>query len=442
MIEFFSAAARDRDNLSAASQRIVNMYREPAPDGSWLKSVLGMADFSAAEGATIRAMETVRGELYVASSERLWRIGEGGYAAFRGFIADSRDTGISGNNGKIAVVAGGRYFVLSGQTMTEPEAGAFDKFGSVTFLANYTITSKRNGNLIQWSDLGNASSLPGLNFASADGRDDDIVRVMALSGTLWVFKENSREAWYSTGQAGPDAFLRMAGGIYDIGLAGYSLIAPMTGAAFLIGSDGRAHIQSGGQLQPVSIPAVETAIKTQRPRDCFTYDDEGHTFCVVTFRDGPAWVYDISTGEWHERAEGVGLGPWSATCSAYAYGSWIVGRHGGKLSKLARTNTDDGGPLAREVTGRTLRADGQRFIVHEFEPMIRQGFSAGNIVLTVSRDAGVTWGAEKLREVGPVGKYGRIVNWRGLGQFRQFTPRLRCTDPAEINIGSGARVRT
>lgn len=441
-VRFFGQSGRDSDNLTGSSARLVNVYPEPTVGGNvWLKSVLGTEEHVDLVGMFVRALAEVGGELYALQGGFFRQINTDGSYDTLGAIDDSMDATISGNNGDVVGVSGGKYYHWDGATLTEPTAGAFSSFGSVTYLANYTILSERDGRKIQWSDLADASTLPGLNFATADGRDDAIVRVMAINGTLWVFKETSREVWYHTEQAGPDAFLRVSGGIYDVGLAGHSLIAQIPASAFLVGSDGRAHLVEGHGLRPVSTPPVETAIKTGDPKYCLTYEDEGHTFCAIIFGDRPAWVYDIATGEWHERAQGTDLDPWTASVSASSGGVWYLGNDVGVISTMSRSNADGAVPLVREVTSATLRQDGARFVVRDLEVWMRRGFATGSVGLFMSRDGGVTWGLEKTRSTGPVGDYdGRII-WRNLGLFRQATAKLRWSDASDVSISSVGRLR-
>ncbi|WP_230685880.1 hypothetical protein, partial [Streptococcus pneumoniae] len=79
-----------------------------------------------------------------------------------------------------------------------------------------TVLTELNGRRFQWSDIADASNLPGLNFSTADGRDDDILRPFQINGQLYIWKETSHEIWYLTGGAGAEAFERMAGGVRDV----------------------------------------------------------------------------------------------------------------------------------------------------------------------------------------------------------------------------------
>lgn len=442
-VEFVGQSARDSDFGAANPSRLVNLYREVIVPGGRaqhaIKSVPGLASFSVLPGVFVRAMETVSGKLFAVGAGRLYEIdGTGGYTD-RGAIDPDAFTTIAGNNGNVTVVANGKYYLWNGTAISQPSAGAFSDFGAVEFFGNYTILTEKNGRRFQWSALANPASLPGLNFSTADGKDDNLVRPFALNGALYLFKQTSHEIWYLTGQANARALARQAGGVYDIGLKSAGLICRIPGSAFLVGDDGRAHVVAAG-LKPVSTPPVETAIKYSNPQYCFAYEDEGHTFCVITFRDCPAWVYDIASGEWHERAEGANLDPWSASCAVKFGGNWYAGRDDGKILRFARNNADDSGVLVREAVSRTLYQDAARAVINELELFPRQGFSEGQITLQVSRDNGNTWSAPKVRSTGPVGQYAQRVIWRGLGQARQFTAKIRWTNPHDISILAEGRI--
>lgn len=443
LVEFVGQSAQDSNAIAANTSRLVNVYREPIVAGgraqSLLKSVPGLAVFSALPGVFVRAIATVNRKLYAVCAGGLYEMDATGGYALLGAVDGDQDTTIAGNNGDVTVVANGKYYRWNGAAINQPTAGAFSAFGAHDYIGNYTVLTEVDGRRFQWSDIADANTLPGLNFSTADGRDDNLIRPFAVNGVLYLFKETSHEIWYVTGASGANAFQRQVGGVSDLGLKAFGLITRIPGAAFFVGDDNRAHILSNG-AQPVSTPPVETAIKTGDPRACFSYEDEGHTFCVIAFRDRPAWVYDVSTGEWHERAEGADLDPWTASCAAKFNGEWYAGRDDGQVLQFARNDTDAGGVLVREATSRTLYQDAARVTINQLELFPRQGFSAGSIALEVSRDGGITWSAPKVRQIGPVGNYAGRVIWRSLGQARQFTARVRWTDPNDVSILSEARI--
>jgi hypothetical protein len=385
-----------------------------------------------------QAVASVNGWLYAIADGVAYSISPAGAPSILGSLGGSNAT-ISGNNSYVTFVCGGVYGVWDSAAWSIPATGAFSGFGSHDYIGNYTVLTEANGSRFQWSDLADPKTLGGLNFSTADGRDDKCVRPMSVNGALYIFKETSFEVWYLTGSAGAEAFERQSGGVVDVGLKAHDLICKIPQGAFFVGSDGRANILSG-QVKPVSIPAVETSIRDEGPLACWTYEDEGHTFCGISFHTRPAWVYDISTGEWHERASGINNGPWPTTSSTKHNGAWYVMQNSKGVLKLSVANADVDGPLVREATSMTLYQDGKRFVISLLELFPRQGFSANGLDLFVSKDGGLTWGEPKSLAIGPVGAYGQTVRKRGLGQFRQITAKVRFSENAPFSMMAEGRI--
>lgn len=438
-LELAGQSARDGFHRTQTA-RLINCYREPlvGTGNSLIRPVLALDPFTQTPGILAQAAEVMDGRLFVASGGRLFEIAPDGGWTDRGAIAAGHAS-MAGNNGVLGIVAGGRYFTWDGATLAEPAAGAFADFGSVEFFGGYTILTELGGRRFQWSALADAGDLPGLNFSTADGRDDKLLRAVSVGGLLLLLKEQSHEWWYQTGGAGAEAFERLAGGVGGLGLRDYALVTRLPDAAFMVGDDGKAHVIAGqGLAQPVSTPPVETAIRTCTPKRVVYYEDEGHMFCAIVFRDCPAWVFDIATKEWHERAEGQFLQPWSIAGAVKWRGDWIAVQDDGSVRRFRRGDKDGAAPLVKQITSHTLRLeDGARPVLRELEIYAPVGFSGGHVGLSISRDGGATWGPEMTREAGP--HYGRRMNWRNLGQARQITARLQWT--ADHGIEAQARVR-
>lgn len=442
-VQFIGKAGYDRDNIAGSTSRLVNCYREPLVSGNFsLKSVLGMDPFAEVEGLLIRDMQTIDGQLIVASGGTVWRLTQDGAVERLFTIPDSPETSISSCVGKITVAADGRYFYFDGTTATLNDSGPFPDVGSVDHLNHYAVMTEAGGSRLQWSKLADPSDIPGLNFATADGRDDKIVRGMVLGSYWWILNETSHEIWYNSG-ATAAAFSRLPGAVRDVGLAGFHLITKipgsLSGAAFMVGSNGRAYVIGGTEAQRVSTPGVETAIEQGRPISCVAWEDEGRTFAAIVFRDCPAWVYDVTAQEWHERAEGLSLGPWNVAKAAKMGREWFIGRNTGAISALRRTARDGDTPLIRMAVSDTMRLD-RPSVIGSLEIFPRQGFSEGLINLALSRDGGMTWGPDKPRELGGVGQYGRRIVWRNLGQYRNVTFRLSWAAPADLSVATEATV--
>lgn len=466
-VEFAGQSRSDADHRQGNTSRLINCYREPTEDGHDIKSVLGTAQLADISTVFMRDMKGIGGNIYAVSGGELHCIEEYGNVTSLGVVVDG-DSTLSGNNGDITVAAGGTYYVWNGTALTTPSGGAFSSVGSVEFLGQDTILTELGGRRFQWSEVADASTLNALNVATAEGRDDNIIRGVVINGFLWLLKERSIEIWYQTAAG----YSRVNGGIIDTGLKAFGLVATFDGGAFLVGDDSVAYITNGSGLQPVSFPAVETDITQGSARRCFYYEDEGHKFCVIQFSDRMAWIYDLSTGEWHNRASGTQFNPWRVVSAVNAWGYWHVGSDLGKVLRLLRINTDFDEPLVRKMVSRTLRTGDFR-TVSRFELFGRFGESEVGgaavylingraqvlaatdglslshsvtesamrppaVFIRVSRDSGKTWSPEKWRDFGVLGDYDARVVWRALGRSRQFTVEATISDPIELPIKSRA----
>ncbi|MGB1215534.1 MAG: hypothetical protein ACPG4X_19345 [Pikeienuella sp.] len=448
LFEFVGQSSQDSDNSQVATSRLLNMYREPVKLGDKtdyvLKSTLGTTPFADLETVFMRAMERVGLVVMVVAGGSVYRIDGNRVVTNFGEVVDSEQTTISGNNGITTVCAGGKYYTVDGGVISEPAPGAFSDFGSVSYFGNYTILLERDGRRFQWSDLTDPHTLPGLNFATTEARDEFNIRGMPIGNNFWIFKNRSTEIWYLTGASGANAFARVSGGVNDVGLLRFDLVTKHPAGAFFVGSDGIAYLTDGGGIRPISTTAVETAIAEETPTNCFYYEDEGHKICVIRFQDRPAWCLDISTGEWHERSEGTDHGAWCAVASVYSYGHWNVGTDLGQMYRLVRNNQDVSGEMRRTAVSRTMSNDQGLFVIDKVEFTGRVGKADlgrdASCWIRVSRNNGQTWSEPKKRSLGALGEYEKRITYRNMGQFRQATVEINVSDPAEIPINAAASV--
>ena len=439
-LRFTSQSSVDSDAEFSNTARLLNCYVESADGVEIIKSVLGTTDFADIDNVFLRRMIEMRGDIYAACGGTLYKVTSAGVISSLGSVTDG-DTDLSSNNGVVCVAANGDFYTWNGTTLAQPTGYPTMDVGSVTFLGQYTIISEQDGRRIAWSDPADPTTWDALDFASAEGADDAILRVEAVNGQLVVFKETTREVWYITESTDSTLrFVQAAGGVIETGLKAFGLMVPVDNGAFFVGDDNVAYITNGISQKPVSNRAVETAIKQGAPTRCFYYEDEGHKIAVIKFTDRPAWCYDISTGQWHERENGDDL--WSAVDSVRLGGEWYVGSDLGAISTLGRVNADGSDPLVRRATSGTLDfGDWRRIYAAEMDARVGiydlEGSFDGNepkCALQISKDRGKTWGADKIKGLGLVGDYDKRLIWRNLGAYRQITVRLSWSDANEVSF--------
>ena len=434
-VQFVGASRSNAENGAANPARLVNLYREAAGDSRMvLRAVPGMELFGTLDAPVGRAVCGTGTTLYAASGGFLSSVSSGGSAAVVASLIDDEDTSIATFRSNVMVAAGGEYTVYDGSSAAVVTGGAFSAVGSVAHLNGWTVLTEAGGRLFEWTELADPGTRNALHVATAEARDDDILAATAFGGNLYILKQTSAEIWGLTGLAGADAFARVPGGVTDRGILAKGLFANFGNGLFAVGNDGVAYI-AAGSLDVVSTPAVESAIAQGTPTRCFYYERDGGKFCVIRFADRPSWVYELTTGEWHERASGQD-GAWSAIDCARAFGNrWFTLDATGRVAELTSAVTDFGGTLYRRATSTLFEQGGKEFGVDCIEAKSKRGYEEASLMLEMSRDGGRTWGTPMDRSTGPVGAYDYVTAWNGLGSFRKsMTARLSLTDPVDVPI--------
>lgn len=473
-IQFAGQSAQDANDKQTNTGRLINCYRVPTGGRSpaAIRSVLGSELFVDIRGVNPRACANIDGVLYVVQDGSLWRVNADRTADDLGAVQDNEITTISGNNGKVCVVAGAKYYVWDGTTIVRPADGAFSSYNNVTFFNQLTVLTERGGRRVQWSDVADPLTLDGLKFATTESRDDTNPRGIRMGGALWFFKTRSIEKWYQSGvnlQAIP-------GSTVDRGLKAFNLICEIPGGCFFISADDKAYLVVGEGMTRVSGPAVESAIATGDPERVFFYRDKGQEICVITYPDRPSWCFNITTQEWHERDEDGE--PWTAKDAVFVYGNYCAIHEDGTVRLMSRVGRDLAKPVRRRIQSGTLQMDGKRFRVPLFEAQASVGkyqidtdgdlssdvlqVSGSNvlgvtggalevnepeprvtpqIMLEISQDHGMTWSQPKPRSLGDTGEYRTKLRWRALGQFNNSaTVRLSWADPIDVTVEAAAFV--
>lgn len=473
----------DRNNLTPSPERLVNCYTYPAPEGAIapmvIRAVPGLQEFVSLPGPFLRGMARVEEQLYAVVRGGLYRVNDDGTTGLVANLPDDEDTVVVGHRDKITISAGGNYYVWDGSTLTQPAGGRLTSVGSVTFLDQFTLLSQRGGREVEWTSAGLPATRNALYFATAEARDDDIVRIAAVGAYLAVMKEHSVEIWGNTQAGGASAFIRVGGQVWDKGLRDFTLFCAFPGGAFYVGEDNVCYTLNGASHQPVSPPNVNQAIASSTPTHCFYYEDRGHQFCCIRFADRPAWVFDLTMGFWHERSSGTEHGPWDIVSAAYCYDRWHLGSRLGRIYRLSTAVHDAGSPLRRTIVTRPLFNDGQPFTITEIEllglfgsyeveetapnwitdqwgfPITDQDGSyiyanspqpvtthkrPGRLWARVSKDGGFNWGTPKVKNVGRKGQFWARTRFTAMGQHRHFTMEINITDPVDVPLLSEAVV--
>jgi hypothetical protein len=173
---------------------------------------------------------------------------------------------------------------------------------------------------VYYSAINDFTSWNPLDFFVKEAYPDNVAALFADHQELYTMGDlQSTQVMRDVGNA-DNPFAPDPGAIMHLGCqAPWSVVRLGNGVAW-IGEDvtrggRRAYHAVGYNPVPVSTPAVEAVwagFNTVRDAVAFTMSDRGHEFWVISFQTaGQTWVYDTTTGWWHQRGYWVGgAGNW------------------------------------------------------------------------------------------------------------------------------------
>lgn len=299
-----------------------------------------------------------------------------------------------------------------------------------------------------------------LDIAAKTGGADNIVSIAVIHGELWLIGELTSEIWANTGAA-DFTFGRIQGAFVDHGCAAPYSLSQQDVFLFWLTQDrqGEAVIvkSSGYGVSRISTHAIEQDIQSYgRIDDAIGYchQIEGHAFYVLTFPSADrTWVYELSTGQWHERGSVDGNGNLirhRANAFAFAYGRGLAGDYqSGALYAYDQAYFMDGeSPVPRIRTFPHVVGKGNRIEYTQFIADIEVGQSPGmmseqppEISLRWSDNRGASYGNAVKQSMGATGQFLCQPSWRRLGNARDRVFELSWSAPVRTSL-NGAWIET
>ena len=436
------------------NQRTVNWYPEIDKDGRYvtaLRCTPGLKLFKdLGTNKPVIGLHEANGELFAISDNKLFKI-DGSVTEIGSLVIDNDYIVMADNGLQLFIPCGAQGYIYTFATgkLEQITDSDFTGTNSVTFMDGYFIFT-RGGGQFAISKLYDGLTYDALDFATAESNPDDLVAVMANRSDLWLFGKETIEVWYNSGDVN-FPFTRNAGGTINIGCAARNSVAKINNIIFWLGSgkegEGAVWAVLGGYTpERISTIGLEEKIRGYSNISdaiAYTYQESGHYFYVLTFpTERKTWVYDVTTGLWHER-ESYKHGRHRSNCYAYFNRKHIVGDYSnGKLYYLdLDTYTDDGDPIVRERIAKNIHADEDYFSLVKLEILFSRGFglttgqgSDPQAMLDYSDDNGYTWSNERWVPIGKIGEYNRRAIWRKLGVSRNRMFRVRVSDPVKSDI--------
>ena len=285
------------------------------------------------------------------------------------------------------------------------------------------------------SNLFDLSFWDALNFSSADAAPDNLVAIAELHEQQFLFKETNTEVWINAGLPG-FAFQRLAGVHIEMGCAAPFSVAKAGEALIWLAKNeqgqGTVQMINGYEPKKISTKAIDGAIQSySKISDAigYCYQQNGHLFYVLIFPTADVtWVFDTSTGLWHQRAafsNGQFSRHWS-NCYAFFGGQCVVGdyRNGNIYAFNMNTLTDNGTPKKWVRSWRALPQavfDPMTFSSLQIDMQTGIGIPDGTnpqVVLRWSDDGGHNWSNPRILAAGQIGKTALRVKANRLGSTR------------------------
>lgn len=404
-------------------------------DGNWM-------------GAMRAIVSTDKDTLYSVVGNEVIKYTLSGTNAKIGALAGSGKVFTSVNqalNPEVAIVTSdNQYSVLDTATdvVAASTATNLPSPTSVTFLDGYFIFS--SGNQIWHTDLNDANTVNALAFATAESDADDIVRVFAHRGFLYVFGERSTEIWRDVATQ-PFAFQPENSDI-DVGCGAPHSVVEVTGGVtvgesiFFVDNLGSVRLMSGSSHRVISTPSVSRAIEALTADElfeieCFSYWFQGHEMVAVKSSQF-TWEYDVSLGVWHER-KSQGLDRWQAQRFVLFDKKNLVGNENdGNIYEIdPDTYDEDGEPFTMSVVSIPIHAFPDHIIGSSLQLSMLTGFGADSadpeisdpkVMIDVSKNGGKTYTRQYVRDMGKSGETNKQIRVNRLGKAdeRGFTFRI------------------
>lgn len=430
----------------ASPSRLVNCYPEQLPPDAKTPFILtrtpGVTSWTTVGTGAIAGMHAALNKLYVVSGNKAYQVDSNKTVTELGTVGAPNRIDIASNTDSVVFVNEPNAYYWDGSTFGQITDTDFTSRGAgdVEFVDNYLLFREPDSGRFFGADLGSATSFDALNFATAEANPDDLNGMKVDHRQVILTGPRSVEIYENTGASG-FPFERAINGYIEQGCLNGKTLQKIDNTVYWLADDYTVRRLEGATPVRVSTHAIEQAIfdSTVSTATAFTYAQDGHLFYVLTLSEG-TFVYDATTGEWHER-ETYGAAYWHPRYHAQAFGLELVGDS--TSNKVGYMNPsayqDFAGTQVMEWTYQPVYAEGATAFHKRLEVILETGVglttgqgSDPQITLEFSDDGGSTWVSAENKSLGAIGARETRVIWFGLGASRQRVYRMSVSDPVRV----------
>ena len=447
------------EQRTAENGEIGALFRTP---GKTLLGTIGTGPIRGTYTAT-------NGNFYVVSGNGLYQVDTTWSGTLLGTLSSSVGRVQFQDNGVQMVITDGNGYVWDFASLA-PVAGVvppqFQSLANTSgwlgsncaaYLDQWGIFAEPGTNAFYTSNQLDFATYDGLNVAYKQGHNDPIVSIISDKGNVWLMGRETSEIWYNAQNAPPGIVLsRIPGSLIEIGCCSPHSPQQIMNTIIWLG-DGKHGAGVVWQAQGyapnrISTHAIEVALQSYgytnlQNATAYTYQQDGHGFYVLNVPTAPvSWVYDVVTGQWHERMHLVnGLETRDqGDCHAWWNQQHVVGDYqNGNLYALDKASFMANGQPMRWMRRSPKLVEDMAWMFHDsFQADMEVGTGLDGtgqgiqpqVMLRYSNDMGHTWSCELWRTSGAIGQYRQRPIWRNLGRSRSRIYELSGTDPVSVTL--------
>ncbi len=324
------------------------------------------------------------------------------------------------------------------------------------FVDGYFLALRTNSQIFQISGLEDGTTWDPIDSFQVLQYADNITSMIVNQRQVWFLGPKRTLVYYDTGDA-LIPFQPIPGAFIEQGIGAQWSVCRMDNSIVWLGRDERGNCMAwranGYTPQRISNHAVENVWR-QYPTISnaigYTYQQNGNTFWQIWFPSagiaGETWVYDASTGQWHEKIwlrNGIYLAHRSRS-QAFAFDKVLVGDWvSGTIYNMAIENQFDHVDGVNYPIQRIRRAphisNEQKWTFHQqMQVYIESGIgavpTAAQIFIRWSDDGTHTWSNYYGVSVGALGEYSTRCMWRRLGRSRDRVYELMYVGATPLRI--------
>ena len=443
-------AANTSEQDISGNELLINVFPRKSSGGKYPFSLIGtpgLAYFSELPTFPVKGLHQNGERMFAVTPTKLYEVFKNGSFTELGDVNLIGHVVMEDNGTQLVMVDGlkGYYYDANTSLVQEITADGFYPASSVTYQDGYFLFDRKGTGQFFVSNLLDVSFDP-LDFATAEGQPDPLIRVLSDHREVFMFGTETIEVWYNSGAA-DFPFERNQGAFIEKGCGARYTVAKQNNTVYFVGSDLMVYQMTGYTPMRISTHAVEKTLKDTDLSSAFayTYQEDGHLFYVLTIPSrNLTWCYDISTGSWHIR-KSYQFGRHQSNNAVFFDSKTLVGDfQNGRIYQLtSEYYTDDNEPIVRQFVLPTVN-NGREFLTVdslEFDMGTGVGLVSGqgnNPELRVyfSKDGGNQYSQNfKVGRIGKVGEYLTRAKVNRFGCARQFTFKIELSDPIPIDIG-------